>query len=457
MQKKNVTRKILRTAALLSALLMILPLLFSCSHEHAFGEWVTDEQKHTRSCTVKKCEETESGEHEFGEPATVKEPGAQTEGLHEYKCAVCGYSYTETIPQRLSLTLEEFDEFDTHTALQKKYLSSPVSRVPAGAVGELEQSTQGSPIFTWRLEGLAEGEELTTYTLAISDKEDMSDAKTYKTRFYQYDRNNGFNFYIRRSYYWQVTATVKLADGTEIEEKSKVSSFRTLDGPRTLSVDGIANFRDLGGADADGGQIRQGLIFRCGRLNSNYKKQASVSAQGKKILQEMGIRTEIDLRGAVNDDGLYQNGFKADGSETMYSWGGDQIKYHLFPAIYHDDILDNADGKQMVKDAFGVLANPESYPLIFHCSIGTDRTGILAFLIEGICGVDYERMERDYLFSNFANIGGSRDEAKFLAVTAAVRRQKGSNYIEKCTAYLLSIGVTRAQIDSVRNILIEKD
>ena len=111
----------------------------------------------------------------------------------------------------------------------------------------------------------------------------------------------------------------------------------------------------------------------------------------------------------------------------------------------------------MVKDAFEVLANPESYPIIFHCSIGTDRTGILAFLIEGICGVDYEYMERDYLFSNFANIGSSRDETKFLAVTAAVRNQKGSNYIEKCTAYLLSIGVTRAQIDSVRNILIEKD
>ena len=343
-----------RAAALLSALLMILPLLFSCSHEHEFGEWVTDEQKHTRSCTVKKCEETESGEHEFGEPATVKEPGAQTEGLREYKCTVCGYSYTETVPQRLSLTLEEFDEFDTHTALQKKYLSSPVSRVPAGAVGELEQSTQGSPIFTWHLEGLAEGEELTTYTLAISDKEDMSDAKTYKTRFYQYDRNNGFNFYIRWRYYWQVTATVKLADGTEIEEKSKISTFRTLDGPRTLSVDGIAIFRDLGGVDADGGQIRQGMIFRCGRLNTNYKKQASVSATGKKTLIELGIKTEIDLRGAINDSGVYQNGFKADGSETMYSWGGDQINYYLFPAIYYGRLRGPRESRQL-SDHFPLL------------------------------------------------------------------------------------------------------
>lgn len=446
----------LRVLSLILAIITILPLLFSCSHEHTFGEWVTDAETHKRSCTVKKCEETESGSHEFVE-SVVTEPGAQTEGLKEFKCSVCGYSYTETIPQRLSITLKEFEEFDTHTPLQKKYLSSPVAQVPDSAVGELEQSTQQTPYFTWELQGLADGEELVTYIFSISENEDMSDAASYRTRFYQYDRTGGFNFFVRHRYYWQVSATVKLADGTEVTETSKISTFRTLEGPRTMDVNGVANFRDLGGYDANGGVLRQGLIYRCGRLNSNYKAASSISGTGKKTLKELGIKSEIDLRGSINDDGYYQNGFKADGTEQMHSWGGDQITYYLFPAIYHDTILQETDGRKMIKDAFEVLANPDAYPIIFHCSIGTDRTGILAFLIEGICGVAYETMERDYLFSNFANIGGSRNETKFLAVTASVRSQKGANYMEKCTNYLLSIGVTREQIDSVRNILIEKN
>ena len=446
----------LRALSLLLALITLLPLLFSCSHEHTFGEWTADDQAHKRVCTVKKCEETESERHNFVD-TVVTEPGLMTEGLREYKCSVCGYSYTETIEARFSLTLEEFEEFDTHTPLQKKYLASPVANLPSGVVGELEQSTQQTPYFKWQLCDLVDGEELVTYTIAIGEKEDMSDAATYKTRFYQYDRTGGFNFKVRTRYYWQVSATVKLADGTEVTGKSKISTFKTLEGPRTMDVNGVANFRDLGGYDADGGVLRQCLIYRCGRLNTNYKKTPSISGAGKKTLKELGIKTEIDLRGAINDDGYYQNGFKANGTETMYSWGGDQITYYLFPAIYHDNILENDDGKKMVKDAFEVLANPDAYPIIFHCSIGTDRTGILAFLIEGICGVAYETMERDYLFSNFANIGSSRSESKFQAVTAAVRNQRGANYMEKCTNYLLSIGVTREQIDSVRNILIEKN
>ncbi|MBO7361649.1 MAG: tyrosine-protein phosphatase [Clostridia bacterium] len=449
-------KKSIRIAVALLAVLMTVPAFAGCSHTHRFGDWITDAESHSRSCTVGKCTETESGVHNIGEGTVLVEAGPVSEGLKEYRCADCGYTFTEVIPQRLSLTIEEFSEFDTHTSLQKKYLASPVADVPDKAVGELEQSTQGTPVFTWHLEGLAEGEELVNYLLSISEKEDMSDAKTYRSRYWQYDRTGGFNFKVRTDYYWQVTASVKLADGTEVETKSAVSTFRTLDGPRTLDVGGIANFRDLGGKDADGGVLRQGLIFRCGRLNPNYSKSSSVSAYGKTMLIELGIKSEIDLRGAINDSGYYQNGFKADGSETMHSWGGDQINYYLCPAIYYDSILNNEDGKKMVKDSFAILADPDNYPLIFHCSIGTDRTGILAFLIEGICGVSYSDMERDYLFSNFANIGSSRSESKFLAVTSPVRSQKGSNYMEKCMNYLRSIGVTDEQIESVRNILIEK-
>ncbi|MCQ2428129.1 MAG: tyrosine-protein phosphatase [Clostridia bacterium] len=447
-------KKLTGITSLVLALIMLLACV-SCDHTHEFGEWTADENTHSRVCTVKKCEEKESGAHTYGDAVVSKAPGAQEEGQLEYTCTVCGYKKTEAVPQRLSLTLVEFEEFDTHTALQKKYLASNVINVPATAAGVLEQSYQATPVFTWKLDGLADDEVLVNYVLEISRNEDMSDPMSYTSRFYSYDRANGFNFLVRTNYYWQVTANVKLADGTEISQKSKVSTFKTLDGPRTLCVDGIANFRDLGGKDCTGGVLRQELIYRCGRLNANNKKGTTVSSTGLKVLKELGIKSEIDLRGDTSDT-VHQNGFKKDGSETMYSWGGEQIQYFLCPAIYSASMLNTAEGQKMVKDTFEILAKPENYPVIFHCSIGTDRTGITAFLIEGVCGVDLETIERDYLFSNFANIGSSRSEATFKSITAPVQAMKGANFEEKCYNYLIKIGVTAEQIESVRNILIEK-
>ena len=64
---------------------------------------------------------------------------------------------------------------------------------------------------------------------------------------------------------------------------------------------------------------------------------------------------------------------------------------------------------------------------------------------------------RDYLFSNFANIGSKRTYERFTTVMAPVRAASGSTYREKATNYLTKIGVPLEQIESVREILVEKN
>jgi protein tyrosine/serine phosphatase len=51
-----------------------------------------------------------------------------------------------------------------------------------------------------------------------------------------------------------------------------------------------------------------------------------------------------------------------------------------------------------------VLADESNYPIFFHCAIGTDRTGTLAYLINGLLGVPEEDLYYDYCFSNFGAI-----------------------------------------------------
>ena len=81
----------------------------------------------------------------------------------------------------------------------------------------------------------------------------------------------------------------------------------------------------------------------------------------------------------------------------------------------------------------------------------------VAFMLNGLLGVDINDLYRDYLFSNFGDIGGSRDvlSTTFNYITT-LQNTKGDNMSEKIENYLLSIGVTKAEIESIRTILSEK-
>ena len=56
-------------------------------------------------------------------------------------------------------------------------------------------------------------------------------------------------------------------------------------------------------------------------------------------------------------------------------------------------------GRQSLVDALGLLADPASLPLVFHCAAGKDRTGVLAALVLDILGVDDEVIVADYLIT----------------------------------------------------------
>jgi hypothetical protein len=49
--------------------------------------------------------------------------------------------------------------------------------------------------------------------------------------------------------------------------------------------------------------------------------------------------------------------------------------------------------------ALQLCASPENHPLVFHCSAGRDRTGVLAMLILHMCGATREEILADYVLS----------------------------------------------------------
>ncbi len=172
---------------------------------------------------------------------------------------------------------------------------------------------------------------------------------------------------------------------------------------RTLSVPGVSNVRDLGGWTAEGGNpVLYGKLIRGARLRD-------ISSEGKKVfLEDLGIKTEIDLRGG--SDGIQE---LVDDRLTYLKYGMNQYTM-VVPGYTSPEIQGKPAGTKYsydsstavsLKNIFETLANPASYPVYFHCVAGADRTGTVAYFINGLLGVSYEDMTKDFELTTFSSQG----------------------------------------------------
>ncbi len=336
------------------------------------------------------------------------------------------------------------EEVDFHTEAQRNYLLDGVDNISAYAKGVAELSRPESVELSWKVTSTAESElTVKEYTLEIAANNDFSDCWRYRTQETSYEV---YNLQIATDYYWRVTS--EFSDGSKSVSPLEVFSTTTI-GPRNLYVDGITNVRDLGGWEReDGSRVKQGMIYRCGRLNESSASSpvVEITEEGKRVmLDELGIWTEIDLRLVSNNE---------IGSITS-SPLGDFIYYYDCPMEWNvSNIL--TSNVEMVKKVFSILANEDNYPVIYHCNIGTDRTGLFAFLINGLMGVSEEDLYRDYLFSNFGNIGGSRSTSGIKnSYVATIKNSEGNSLSEKIYSCLVKLGVPADDLDSVIELLSE--
>lgn len=119
-----------------------------------------------------------------------------------------------------------------------------------------------------------------------------------------------------------------------------------------------------------------------------------------------------------------------------------------------------------VKQVFGVLAKEENWPVLVHCTQGKDRTGLIVMLLLFLLEVDEAAIEKDYLVSGpeleperterveeIESIGLSEQFALCPPdVVPKVRAHLKERY-GGVEAYLLSTGITKEQLTSIKRIL----
>lgn len=320
-----------------------------------------------------------------------------------------------------------------HTKKQDSYLNKPFALMYISATGKKELSKPESVTLNWVY---TDDEPAEKCTVTVSENENMLNPTIYEVTG---DSLVLTNLKIATTYYWTVDA-----DGAN----SAVYNFTTsADAPRNISVDGVANVRDLGGWETESGtRTKQGLIYRCGRLNESSADTVNIeiTEDGKNVmLGQLGIKSEIDLR-------------KTEGNEVggiTSSPLGDTVTYYSCPMEWDGDML--YDNKEQVLRVFSILADENNYPVIYHCNIGTDRTGMISFLVNALLGVPEDDLIRDYMFSNNANIGGTRkvSQMKNSGYYKAVAAAQGSSLSEKTYNCLVDLGVPSDQLDKVIEIL----
>lgn len=347
-------------------------------------------------------------------------------------CLLTGCAAGKNEPAVIKAVSPVEETVGIHTFSQRMFLNGSASMVGIYAYGQSEKSRPKPIAFEWDYNGKDDAQ----FTLSISENADMTDAISYFTNETEY---SVYNLKIGTEYYWTVS------DG---EQESEIASFSTdSSAPRNLYIDGVTNARDLGGRETENGTVtKQGMIFRTGRLNESNIDHVNIeiTESGKHVmLEELGIKTEIDVR-LVDDS---ENG------GITYSPLGESVAYISIPMEWDGNML--ADNKEQVVKVFSVLAKEENYPLFIHCNIGTDRTGMLAFMINALLGVPEEELQKDYVFSNFGNIGGKRPVENLLESDYynTIMQTKGSTLSEKTYNCLVNTGVPAEDLDALIRIM----
>ena len=241
-------------------------------------------------------------------------------------------------------------------------------------------------------------------------------------------------------YWWRVRAVDKQG-GAEV--LSDVRDFTTSDKPPRMIGKPMENMRDLGGGvNADGVLVRQGLLYR----GQAPWAKASEFFLRDRYVTKLGIKTQLDLRG------------KDEFEKRCQQWGERDLEtvgiHHEFHTIipYH---VNHPDVFTKLPAIFAVLSDEKNYPVYFNCAVGSDRTGTLAFLLDGVIGREDKYFYDDYELPSFnANTPRYRycRKGSELFHTFA----KGDKPIrENVVAYLLKRGITQEQIDAIRRIMLE--
>ena len=234
-----------------------------------------------------------------------------------------------------------------------------------------------------------------------------------------------------------------------------------------LKLEAVPNARQLGGyLNKNGKRVKKDRLIRTGGLYQATPSDVIKLSQeiGIKVLfdlrsdSENTIKTDKDIPGAeyINLDLLnninnqeIKKLFKEknqDKSEenSVLRLAGNQIFIDYISDLYNRLINDEV-AQTLLHRLFKITLATKGAPVLWHCTYGKDRTGIVAWLMLHILEVDMTTIKEDYLRTNISYQS---------SITKMVDLAKSKKYTEKqIWAVKSMVGVAEESFDNaIENI-----
>lgn len=325
-------------------------------------------------------------------PADYSTVNAKSSGARSVNSALANGAFTATTTYFKKFAAKSKAEGDERDTMSKDYNRS------------------GLVTLAWS--GAASGREC---TVTIRRAKDNSVVRTLKSK------TGSVQFVspeIGRNYTWTVS------DGSSTSATGHF--FVAADAPRIINVSaidwGISNARDLGGwTTSDGKVVKQGLIYRSPQFDwymPGYVDPDDDEHPGQRIgapfyYDTLGIGFDLDLRkvGDVRASEYVEYQPASGQVDIRVSPLGPNIP--RFFTDYDDEsspfgnysgIFSTPAMKAMHKGFSKVVENLKSgTPLVFHCAQGKDRTGSLAYVLNGLLGVPRDSLRLDWAWTYVAD------------------------------------------------------
>ncbi|MCR4809961.1 MAG: tyrosine-protein phosphatase [Prevotella sp.] len=222
---------------------------------------------------------------------------------------------------------------------------------------------------------------------------------------------------------------------------------------RMIYVPSIGNVRDIGGWPvADGRTVKYGKLIRGSELNGIHIAEDT----DIRHLLHIGVSAEIDLRGNYEDgSGMSVFGFKsltetADGDVPTFLYVNDSGQ--LLKQMTKYEYL------QRWRQEFEfIVANLRvGRTVYYHCRWGADRTGYLSLLLEGLLGVDYDHLIKDYELTSFRKNSLKTKDMIDPIISFIVETQSGNTLQQKFRHFWTDrVGVSDDDVDYFIDEMLE--
>jgi len=184
---------------------------------------------------------------------------------------------------------------------------------------------------------------------------------------------------------------------------------------RYYMFENIYQFRDIGGyVTVDSHVTAYNRFFRSSAL-------FGMTIDDQRQVYDLGVRTIIDVRTAEE---IVEQG------RTQFDTSFDVNVLHVPMLTRHQALYELSAGSRSAALISGIeqihsffsqffeIVSSIDHAVVFHCSLGIDRTGLLTALLLDVAGVDHEEIVSDYSRTNI-----------YLAPRLPLLRQRRPNYL----------------------------